>query len=42
MTAGWLTGVAADGEFTERAEALACARVHSATFLDSPQLNDIR
>ena len=33
---------AADGGAMERAEALACARVHSAILLVPPQLNAIR
>jgi hypothetical protein len=37
-----LTGVAADGEGMERAQALAGARVQRAGLFDSPQLNAIR
>jgi hypothetical protein len=37
-----LTGVAADGEVTERAQAFAFAHVQHAVLYDSPQLNAIR
>jgi hypothetical protein len=37
-----LTGVAADGEVMERAQAFACAHVRRAVLYDSPQLNAIR
>ena len=37
-----LTGVAAGGGAVVRAEALACARVHSAGLSVPPQLNGIR
>jgi hypothetical protein len=37
-----LTGVAADGEVMERAQAFACAHVQRAVLYESPQLNAIR